>query len=95
MISCAIRRLSARLEGFEWLAEEPKAYRSSAKGERLFCRLCGSSLAFRSWPSPATIELNAGTLDDPAAIQPRRHIWIESQIPWFHLDDGMPREPRE
>lgn len=83
------------LDGLAWSKGAPQAYRSSDRAERLFCRSCGSSLAFRSWPEPTTIELNAGTLDDPAAVPPRRHIWTESQLPWFHLDDGLPRHRRD
>jgi len=79
------------IEGFRWLTGEPKRYRSSAKGERLSCGTCGSSLAFWQQPDPAWISLNSGTLDDPTVGAPQRHIWTMSRVAWFDPPDGLPR----
>ena len=31
------------------------------------------------------------TLDDPAALPPRMHIWNSSRIPWLVVNDDLPR----
>lgn len=75
-------------EAVTWLRGAPVVYRSSARGERLSCPTCGSPLVFRDadgW------SVNAASLDDPAQVPPRRHIWTMSRVPWFDPDDGLPR----
>ena len=32
-----------------------------------------------------------GTLDGPEAVSIEWHYGIESQLPWLHFDDGLPR----
>lgn len=83
------------LAGFRYVAAEPVLYRSSARGERRFCAVCGSQVEFRE-AGGAEVSLNSGTLDDPALVPPDRHIWTSSEVPWFwdapalqrHAEDG-------
>jgi hypothetical protein len=78
---------------FRGLVGEPAVLRSSARGERGFCGRCGTHLLFRDPEDPEFVEANLATLDDPAAVRPRRHIWTASRIPWFELADDLPRCP--
>jgi hypothetical protein len=78
---------------FRGLVGEPAVLRSSARGERGFCGRCGTHLLFRDPEEPEFVEANLATLDDPAAVRPRRHIWTTSRIPWFELADDLPRCP--
>ncbi|MFQ6005334.1 MAG: GFA family protein [Woeseia sp.] len=71
----------------------PKIYKSSGFGQREFCPECGSQIAYRRTDNPATVEINAGTLDDPSAMMPEHHIWCDSQLPWFDTADDLPRYP--
>lgn len=73
---------------FEITAGEPARYASSERGRRAFCRDCGSVLWFED---DRAVSINAGALDDPAAIEPRVHIWVEKQLPWLELDDLLPK----
>lgn len=80
------------LEGFRYLGEEPKVFRSSNEGQREFCPSCGAQIAYRG-KGDRTVDVNLGTLDDPAAIRPEYHIWTDSRIDWFETVDDLPRFP--
>ena len=41
-----------------------------------------------------TVDVCAGTLDDPNAILPQEHIFTDHKCAWLHLDDGLPRHRR-
>jgi len=69
---------------------EPKFYQSSPKVDRGFCSDCGSAL-FMRYPETDEFCVSIGSLDDAANAPPRRHVGIESQLPWFVLADGLPR----
>jgi hypothetical protein len=89
------------IAGFNWIAlrftrGEPKRYKSSAIVEKGFCPTCGSLLfdqylerTARSNPDMVWIQL--GTLDHPEAVPIKWHSGVESQLPWVHFDDGLPR----
>lgn len=73
----------------------PGQYRSSAKAVREFCGNCGTPLFFIEDSRPDEVDVAVSTLDDPIAVPPSRHIWLESQMPWLKLDDHLPRYLRE
>ncbi len=75
---------------------EPKLYRSSPIKDKGFCANCGS-LLFDQFLTPTgnsgpdMIWVQVGTLDHPEAVSIGSHTGIESQLPWVHFDDGLPR----
>ena len=77
---------------------EPKYYQTSHFAERGFCSDCGSRLNYRpilpeapeSW-----MNLPVGTLDHPERAKPASHVCVESQLPWYKIDDGLPRTRTE
>lgn len=77
--------------GFRYVGEEPAVYRSSERGERRFCRHCGSSLEFRTRGDPIEVSVNTGTLDDPSIAPPQLHIWTGSRVSWFKCDEMLPQ----
>jgi hypothetical protein len=79
------------IAAFCYTAGEPAIYLSSETGERRFCGHCGSPLEFRRRPDPQTVEFYVATLDDPARVVPRVHIFTRSRIPWFDTADTLPR----
>ena len=83
------------VSGFTLLQGELKAYRSSAMSVRHFCPHCGSQITFRAAVDPTYISVNTPTLDRPAALAPRLHIWRESRIGWFETADDLSRYDRE
>lgn len=82
-------------DGFSLIRGEPKAYRSSSWAVRHFCSACGSQLTFRAAEKPTYVSVNLPTLDRPEALTPRMHIWRSSRIPWFEVNDDLPRFDRE
>ena len=53
---------------------------------REFCPTCGSPMFTRY---PDMVFIKAGTLDEPAAIQPTRQIWTEMAVPWSEIPNGL------
>lgn len=88
-------------QGFRFTAGEPRLYRSSHAKERGFCSNCGSPLTM--WNADVAIRKHVGiligTLDHPELFPPVRyagnHSGVESQVPWFKMDDGLPRMKTE
>jgi hypothetical protein len=76
---------------FSYTEGEPATYHSSDVGRRDFCAGCGTQIAFRDTRMPERIDLNVGSLDDPAVIEPEYHIWVESRMPWLEITDELPR----
>jgi hypothetical protein len=76
---------------FVWIAGDPADYVSSAHGKRNFCAACGSYLVFRSSNSPAEVSVNTASFDTPENFPPRKHIYTQSRISWFHTADDLPR----
>jgi len=89
--SAVVPYASFAVDAFAYTKGRPKVYRSSDSGQREFCEACGSYLAFRNAPAPKTVDVNVGTLDAPDAVTPEVHIWCDSRICWFDIDDGLPR----
>jgi hypothetical protein len=70
-------------ESLEW-------YRSSAKAERGFCRVCGSSIFWRPVRS-AEISIMAGTLDGAHGLAGVGHIFVADAGDYYEIDDGLPQ----
>ena len=66
-------------------------YRSSAPVLRGFCAACGTSLTYRHESRPAEIDVALATLDEPALLAPRAHLWVADKLPWVVISDGLPQ----
>jgi hypothetical protein len=53
------------------------------------CPTCQIAL-FSKYTSPKMRFVRAGTLDDPAAVEPDVHIFLRSKLPWVTLPESMP-----
>ena len=73
---------------------ETGRFRSSQRLWRHFCPACGTSLFVDPVDAPERIGVLLATLDDPSAIPPEQHIWVENKLPWVTTDDGLPQHPR-
>ncbi len=76
-----------------FIKEEPKYFQSSPFGKRGFCANCGSRLIWmdlraehQEWTN-----LVVGCLDHPENVVPASHSCVDSQLPWYRVDDGLPR----
>ncbi len=61
---------------------------------RGFCPACGTTLTFRSSPETDEWDVTVCSLDDPEAVMPSDHIWIEDRLPWIQLNDGLTTHAR-
>ncbi|MBI2925620.1 MAG: GFA family protein [Verrucomicrobia bacterium] len=62
---------------------------------RGFCPVCGTTLTFQTSEDADELDITLSSLDAPAAFAPRDHIWVEDQLPWIKLADGLPRYTRQ
>ena len=81
---------------FRFTKGEPKLYRSSSIMDKGFCSNCGS-LVFNQYLvrtpgfNPDMVYIELGTLDHPEAVPIDFHYGVETQLPWVHFDDDLPR----
>ena len=74
---------------------EPATYASSKHGRRLFCRDCGTGLFYRNEAVlPGLLDIQTGTLDDPAALPPTAHVQTAEQLAWMEDAHALPRFAR-
>ena len=76
---------------FRYSAGDPTIFESSHHGHREFCAKCGTQIEYRDDGGAATVDVNVGSLDDPSVVAPECHIWYRSKIPWFQVNDDLPR----
>jgi hypothetical protein len=59
--------------------------------ERGFCSHCGTSLTYVAEEGfPGQISVLAPTLDNPQIASPKCHVFVDDQIAWIKLNDGLP-----
>lgn len=83
--------LTLRQEYFTLTQGSLERRASSDHGWRAFCAACGTQIASGSSRYAKYVEVTAGSLDDPAAVRPERHVYWPDRLPWVSADDGLPR----
>jgi hypothetical protein len=64
--------------------------RSGGKKQKVWrCPDCQVAV-FSKYTTPRIRFVRAGTLDDPAGVEPDVHIFTRSKLPWVQLPDGVP-----
>ena len=76
---------------FKLLSGGTSVIRTSAEVERTFCTHCGSSLTYHHTVRDGDLDFTLASLDDPSALVPRMHIWVQDKLPWIELSDGLPQ----
>ena len=80
-----------------YLKDEPEYYVSSPDGKRGFCGHCGSRLVWQAlraeddWLTNITV----GTLDRPQDALMTRHIYADTQLPWYKVCEDLPKLRQE
>jgi len=78
---------------FRLLRGQPRFVATSAEFHRAFCGDCGT-LVWSESIDPARwdqVSLHHGTLDRAAEVMPSVHIFHGDRLPWFEIDDQLPR----
>lgn len=79
-------------EQFQWISGEIATYTATSDYQRGFCKNCGSSVAsWRLSEQDRWIAPWAGSLDQAELLNPCQHIFAKDELPWLHMDDGLPR----
>lgn len=65
-------------------------FRSSKGAERGFCKLCGSTLFWRSLETDEMAIL-AASIDEPTGLRVTSHIFVESKGDYYKITDDLPR----
>ena len=81
------------LGAFAWTKGAPTRYRSSPEAGRGFCARCGSPLMMYESVLGDRVQVTLGSLDRAGDVRPDDHVWTESQLPWLHVEDDLPRFP--
>ena len=81
-------------QAYRWTGETPAVYESSPGVRRLFCRHCGTPMAYDADRFPDEIHFYAATLDEPADFVPEFHVHYGERLPWLALADALPRYRR-
>jgi hypothetical protein len=70
---------------------DPVRYQSSEHATRHFCGTCGTGMFYTNPVIfPGAIDVQTGTLDDPAALPPQARIQMAEAAPWV---DGVASLP--
>ena len=80
-------------QGGQYLLDEPKYFVSSADGKRGFCGHCGSRIVWQALREEDEwlTNLSVGCLDNPAEARMTRHIYADTQLPWYKLCEDLPK----
>ncbi len=76
-----------------YLGDEPKYFQSSADGKRGFCTNCGSRIVWQALDSKDDwlTNVTVGSLDHPAEAGVTRHIYADTQLPWYRVCEHLPK----
>lgn len=84
--------ISAPVKNIEFTKGYTSIFKSSEKGERGFCKVCGTFLTFAHADWPDDLDVTVGSLDRPEDFAPTHHIWTSTRLHWVP-DDGLPAYP--
>lgn len=82
-----------KIGSLQWTKGAPDHFTSSDWAQRGFCKQCGSRLIFSPLDADDEwlVNLAIGSLDKPETVTPSMHIFENSRLPWYRIDDGLPR----
>ena len=81
-------------QAYRFTGDEPAVYRSSPGVRRLFCRACGTPIAYDADQFPDEIHFYAAGLEHPEDFAPQFHVHYGEHMPWIEVSDDLPRYQR-
>jgi hypothetical protein len=90
----AVAWFTVGVETLEFESATPAEFNSSAGVRRGHCASCGTTLTYWNAAQPATIDVTVASLDTPARVEPRKHIWMEDAVAGDSPGDGLPQFAR-
>jgi len=86
--------VEARSSNFTWLQGQAAEFTPRKGVTRTYCADCGSPMTYQNHEFTDSIDVTAGTLDDPSGLKPDDHVWFERKLPWLRIEDGLPHYGR-
>jgi hypothetical protein len=80
---------SFRQAEFRFTKGQPRVL-SWAGRLRSFCTACGTPLTFMSTPQGDEVDVTVCSFDQPDAVSPADHTWVDDRLPWIRLADELP-----
>lgn len=68
-----------------------KIYESSPDVYRGFCSDCGTPMTYEAKWCEDEVHISVGTLNNPEAFEPEKHVFHEQHVSWFEANDSLPR----
>lgn len=62
---------------------ELKIYKSSAKGERMFCGDCGTQMVFQTSDNPDKLDVSVSSLNNPESMIPTCHVGTKWRLSYM------------
>lgn len=59
-------------------------------GDRAFCKVCGSSLFFKSSQWPNELHVARALFTDPVDRAPQLHAYYDTHVSWARVADELP-----
>jgi hypothetical protein len=81
---------SFRRSEFRFAEGEPRVV-SWAGRLRSFCGTCGTPLTFMATQQADEVDVTVCSFDHPEVLSPTDHTWVDDQLPWIQLADGLPK----
>jgi hypothetical protein len=82
-------------ERVSFLKGQPAWHRSSPLALRGFCSHCGTPLAWQAETGKNQLALTLASFDHPDELPPSTHVWTESKMQWFAINDTLPSHPQK
>ncbi|MDJ0613237.1 MAG: GFA family protein [Rhizobiaceae bacterium] len=76
---------------FEWTSQETLAEWRNGQFKRLFCRDCGSPIAYTDDQLPEVVFFYTGFMENQEAFPPEHHSYHHRKIDWLELVDDLPK----
>lgn len=67
-------------------------YKGSEWGERGFCSICGSAVAWRLQQFPDKLGISIGALDDTSGLKLEAHIFTDSGPDYYNIPTDVPHK---
>ena len=85
--------MDARRVSVEASGEALQWFRSPGGGERAFCKICGSSMFFKSARWPGELHIARALFLEPIDREPQAHAYYDTHVAWVLVGDDLPKKP--
>ena len=64
-------------------------YASSARNDRVFCRVCGSAILVDARDEPEALYVSMSAIDGDPRRPAAYHAYVASKAPWYEITDDL------